>query len=286
MGQTITVSSYFLKLPQFPLIIPSPPAVFTSSLFTSPHNQASNSTTWYKLFSYQRSPMTTSWPFFLSQFFLTFLQHLESRFLLAVKSTLGFISVFSEITLGIQSGISGALSMPGSIWGRTPKLKGKRYSPSLRNLPPNRETDSPSDTEITHSEITAASRQGSGSVCSKLGTHSQTKDNLKKGTWTALHKEGSIWADIWKTGKILTSRPYSKWRGWHRARTEASSVKDLDFITSSILLEMEEECGNGQRWTWPSKRGLHHEGPCLSQKQDGISSCRSVRVPSLRDLNA
>ena len=86
----------------------SPPAVFTSSLFTSPHNQASNSTAWYKLFSYQRSPMTASWPFFLSQFFLTFLQHLESLLLLGVKSTLGFISAFSEITLCIQSGISRA----------------------------------------------------------------------------------------------------------------------------------------------------------------------------------
>ena len=53
--------------------------------------------------------MTASWPFFLSQFFLTFLQHMESLFLLGVKSTLGFISVLSEITLGIQSGISGAL---------------------------------------------------------------------------------------------------------------------------------------------------------------------------------
>ena len=86
----------------------SPPAVFTSSLFTSPHNQASNSTARYKLFSYQRSPMTASWPFFLSQFFLTFLQHLESLLLLGVKSTLGFISAFSEITLCIQSGISRA----------------------------------------------------------------------------------------------------------------------------------------------------------------------------------
>lgn len=55
--------------------------------------------------------MTASWPFFLSQFFLTFLQHLESLFLLGVKSTLGFISVLSEITLGIQSGISGALTI-------------------------------------------------------------------------------------------------------------------------------------------------------------------------------
>ena len=100
------------------------------------------------------------------------------------------------------------------------------------------------------------------------------------GTWTVLHNEGSSWADIWQTSKIL--------RADHTPNGEVGMGKKLMQVQSRTLTSSRAPNWwrwrrNGQRRTWPSKRGLHHEGPCLSQKQDEISSCRSG-VPSLRDL--